>query len=550
MKSSGALIVFLSLILITALPSSLSASAYSTSNVPVDDSVYRDLDKLIAFGLIKDAIYGQRPWSRKEIARMILEAEKNSEDRGLLTPDDREISKVIAIDDLLRRLKSDYREELSDSPKTLRIYPLESVRFDYTFLDSPSRAVPQQNGLGEIEARINPLVAYREGRHYVDGNTLGLETAHVAQLTKYASLYVRPRLEVLVPNTGSNKINAAFQQLYGKFAYKNFEIQAGRDSLVWGQGEFGGLLFSNNARPLDMIKLGNSSPFFLPWIFRHLGLNAIQVFFADLGPERILPRAILSGFKWTLKPFSFLEMGLNHAITMGGRGADDPSVAEAIGEFTGVFSAFTKNKQQTADTNRLFSLDARLTLPFVRNAVVYGEIGFEDMNKELKVLFEDNAAYAFGLYFPTLTNEGDLDLRFEYQHIPGGVYRHGRYLSGHVLNGRILGSELGPDGDSIAAKINYDINPSSRWTTLLSYERRDSDHFGALLSGSELIDIIQTQNNPAEHRFRGRTNLSWRCTKKIRVEMGAGYEHVWNAGFVRSNRGNNVTAMLGVNFTR
>jgi hypothetical protein len=497
----------------------------------VDDPVYRDIDKLIAAGLVKDVIYGHRPWSRREIARIISVALKNREKIGPpIAPDDREVSLRIYVDDILERLQERFREE----PKEFRLHPLEEVRFDYTILDSPFRTVPANNGIGQIDAVINPLVAYREGRHFVDGHTIGLETAHSARLSKYFSLYFRPRFEVLAPNTGSSDANFIVQKLYGKFAYRNFELEIGRDSLVWGQGEHGGFLLSNNARPLDMITLGNVSPFYLPWIFKYLGPNSIRIFFAEMGPEREFPHAILSGYKWSFKPVHFFEIGLNHVVLMGGDGANGPSFFEAIGEFTGILSAVTENKGGAAFTNRIFSVDGRITFPFLRNSVFYAEVAFDDTNNEIDVLFEDNGLYFAGFYIPRLTPSGSVDLRLEYRHIPGVAYRHSLYTSGWTLNRRLLGDEIGPDGDGFSAKVRADLTDRLLLETEAAYERRDSDLLTTVTSGPDVVDIAKAQDNPAEHRVRWQGDLCWQVRKDLEARFGLGYEHAHNFNFAQN----------------
>jgi hypothetical protein len=524
-----------------------SSWATSTPNVPVDDPVYRDIDKLVAAGLVKDAIYGQRPWSRREIARMVSEAMGHRTGTPL-TPDDQKLSLRLRTNDILDRLRKRFREELVDLGtvegdfRTFTLHPLESARFDVTALDSPFRRVPTSNGLGRIDADINPFVAYRGGRHYVDGETLGLETVHSAQLTRYVSLLAHPRFETLIPATGSNDANLIVQELYAAFAYRDFRLQAGRDELVWGQGEFGGLIFSNNARPMDMLRLGSQSPFFLPWIFRYLGPNSMQVFFADLGPERDYPHSILSGYKWSIRPVSFLELGLQHTVMMGGDGANDPSFWEAIGEFTGILSAVTKNNRSGAFTDRLFSLETRITLPFLRNSILYGEIGFDDTNSETNVLFEDDAMYYGGIYIPRLTNDGSVDLRLEYKHVSAVSYRHGVYGSGFILNRRIIGDELGPDADGVSAKIRADLASNVLLNSEIAYERRDSDDFATIDNAGGITDIFKVRDGPAEHRLRFQNAVAWDMTPKLRTEFEFGYEHVFGFGFAP---GNDVDNFLG-----
>ncbi len=527
---------------------------WSTPNVPVDDPVYRDVDKLVAAGLVTDVIYGQRPWSRWEFARITAAAMKNRERIGPpIAPDDREISFRLKIDEIINKLKAEFREELVDrgdiegETKGIRIHPLEQVQFDYTLLDSPFRDVPAANGIGNIDARINPLVANREGRHYVDGNTLGLETTHRVKLSRFFSIYARPRFELLAPNTGSADLNPIVQRLYGKFAYRNFELEIGRDSLVWGQGEFGGLILSNNARPFDMIKVGTVSPFILPWIFRYLGPNEFQVFFAEMGPEREFPHAILTGYKWTIKPVHFFELGLNHVVMMGGDGANGPTFWEAIGEFTGILSAVTENKRGgAASTNRLLSLEGRATFPFLRNAILYAEIGFDDTNSEIDVLFEDNAMYYAGIYVPRLTNDGFVDLRLEYKHIPSVSYRHGTYSSGYTLNRRLLADELGPDSDGVSVKLRTDLGENLLLTSEAAYERRDSDLFTTTAVGVDVLDIYKTQDNPAEHRLRLNNQLSWNLRRDLRMDLGLGYEHVHSFNFVQNADVDNFLGSLAL----
>jgi len=63
----GVLLSFL--LLLPTFP--LKVGAYSSVTVPVSDPVYRKLGKLEAFGLILTMIHGQRPFVRREIARLI-----------------------------------------------------------------------------------------------------------------------------------------------------------------------------------------------------------------------------------------------------------------------------------------------------------------------------------------------------------------------------------------------------------------------------------------------------------------------------------------------
>ncbi|MBI2082707.1 MAG: hypothetical protein HYT76_03975 [Deltaproteobacteria bacterium] len=515
----------------------------STPNVPIEDPVYREIDKLMAVGLVKEVILSQRPWSRSEIARILARAIEN---RKEIPSEEARQTVWITIDRLLTKLQSRFRQELIDlgtlegeSPKII-IRPLETAQFDYTLLDSPSRLVPTSNGLGQIDATINPFVENQNGKHFVDGNSLRLETTHWVKLSKYFSLYAEPQVEALAPNTGSSDLNLLAQKLYGKVAYKNLELEVGRDELIWGQSPHGGLILSDNARPLDMLKAGTISPFYLPGFLKYVGPTTFQLFFADMGPEREFPHAILSGYRVSLLPVTFFEISLNHVVMMGGNGADDPTPMEAIGEYTGILSTATGNRHQGAFTNRLFSGEARVVIPPLRNSAFYVEAGFDDTNTEIDVLLQDDATYLTGFYIPRLSSSGSTDLRLEYRHIPALTYRHTQYLSGFTLNQKMLGANTGPDSDSATALLQIDLPDYYSYNLSVAYEWRDSDLFTTITEGSSILDILKRQDNPSEQRWRIQNNISKEIRNGLEAKIGFGYERVNDFGFVAGDDRNNL----------
>src|SRR3954471_20524508 len=64
----------ISAVLFAALVLPIALAAQATVTVPVQDPVYRDLDRLFGSGLIKTMMVGQRPYSRREIARIAIDA--------------------------------------------------------------------------------------------------------------------------------------------------------------------------------------------------------------------------------------------------------------------------------------------------------------------------------------------------------------------------------------------------------------------------------------------------------------------------------------------
>ncbi|MBA3671798.1 MAG: hypothetical protein H0W68_07225, partial [Gemmatimonadaceae bacterium] len=108
--------------------------AQATATVAPTDAIYRAADRLIDAGLVTDAIVGQRPWSRRELARIASEAAASM---AAGRADSASI-------DLLRmsivQLQRAGRGTVSSNP-------LRGVVIDAVQRDAPARAIPP-NGLG------------------------------------------------------------------------------------------------------------------------------------------------------------------------------------------------------------------------------------------------------------------------------------------------------------------------------------------------------------------------------------------------------------------
>ena len=91
---------------------------------------------------------------------------------------------------------------------------------------------------------------------------------------------------------------------YGKLSPWNVEIEAGRDSLWFGQGYHGTLLMTNNAFPLNLVKISNPNPTLLPWIFQYLGPFKYTVFVSWMEEHRDHPHCNLGGLRLNFKPLA------------------------------------------------------------------------------------------------------------------------------------------------------------------------------------------------------------------------------------------------------
>ncbi len=530
-----------------------NAWAQVSVNVDTLDPVYRDIDKLVSHGLVKKIIMGQRPFSRREIARITAEAMfqfQKLEDRFAdpETPEKKKNSlkkRIDYITVILNRLKLDYQEELiqigalEGKKRSYSIHGVENVDAGMLITNSPSEPLPLDNGIGEINAVINPLLDYQQGRHLVEGYNLAVETSHWLRASDYFALYFRPRFQLgITPNNNPNDNDVYILNLYGKLNFKNFEIQVGRDNLFWGQGLDSGLLLSNNPRGLDMIKISNDIPGILPWVFKYLGAHKASFFYADMGPEQNFPHPYLVGYKYNIQPLSFFELGIGFYAQGGGEGSPHASFKQRVEDLYG-FSPGTI----VGLSNKLSGLDFRFRIPPARGMEIYGEAIFDDTKgiDGTKRFWWQDAGYIFGINLPRITDTGNVDLRLEYHKTGLRMYRHTVFTSGITLNQYLIGDNLGPDAFGVYLVSNWDYDPQNLFTFRGAFESRSSDVWGNNSDSRGIIgNFFVVQNNPSENRYRVTTQWLHRFEDwPVKFKANIGYEFVQNFGFIEGETKNN-----------
>lgn len=452
--------IFVSFILSTSL------FALSSVNVPLDHWSYDALDKLRGFGLITSDIYNNRPYSRLEVARLVNEAMQNAKDKKLPS----------LIERFFEKFRHEFKSELEEtSPGAVStrtfIKPVQQAEAKFAYVQGDPRqfdsSLHRQQGLLGIKANSGtPLLPNNEGVVYTEHSNFSLQFASSARFLDYFSAYVEP-IFIVRENKDDfgryDQVEADLLKGYGKATFGNFEFQAGRDSMWWGQGYHGTLILGNNAPPLDMIKISNPTPTILPWYFRYLGLTKYTIFVARLENDRDLPHAMLGGVHTTIKPHPLFELGMTYNFMFNGQGAQQVSLIDVLTLFR-----FGNSREKV---NSLASLDARVRLPFLKNAELYAEYGGEDTTgpRWYEFLWRD-VAYVLGIYFPSITDDGKTDLRVEYSnnafkqgdaHV-GSWYSHAIYTSGYTYDGLILGHQMGPDATDLFIRTTHYVTDKFR----------------------------------------------------------------------------------------
>ena len=195
--------------------------AQATPLVPPTARVYRDIERFAAMGLIDTLLLGARPLSEREILRLLNEARRN-----------------------LSRAPSGgaWAQETIDFD--LALYKragnrvIDAAGAELGGMDSPYRAVPSDAN-GQIDAVINPLVAYRQGRPFVNGATASLETMHTALFGRYLAATLNPRVTGATQRVVGSQAELKVQSGYLNSLFGDFSIEIGRDYAVFGQAPDG-----------------------------------------------------------------------------------------------------------------------------------------------------------------------------------------------------------------------------------------------------------------------------------------------------------------------
>jgi hypothetical protein len=548
-------------LLLTLVPCALSlaplwpgtASGQATTNVAVQDLTYRHVERLVAEGLVDIVHVGQRPYSRREVARIAAEAERNLPRLEAKVSDTtlaaggraafaRRLDRARAV---LAALRVEYG---SDGRAGTRL--LESAAADWTWTNSPPRVVPFDD-LGGINAVTNPFVDYRLGRRYVDGGNIALETTHRVRILPNLAAAARVRTWngwAEPGDSGGHRLTV--EALYGQLAIRNVLVEVGRDHLFYGQGMHGSLSVSGNAPALDMVKVASDLPFRMPWFLRGLGPTRASLFLADLGDRQNFPGAKLVGYKWSFLPSSRVEFGVSVLTQMGGRGAPRASFGERLLDLVPIMDPLFIGDRDIQISNKLAGMDVRVRFPSARGLEWYVDGMLDDFDhRRLASVFWQDAGWIAGLSVPRLRSDGSLHLAMEYHHTGLRYYQHGQFTSGVTFGQRIIGNALGSKSNAGYTRLTWDLGALSSVSLDGAYEWRSNDQYRiqSIDVAEDRWRFVRVETRPRE--TRARVLLTWTgelSPTRPRVIAELGYERVGNFAFVRGEERNNVLARLGL----
>jgi hypothetical protein len=200
------------------------APGQGTTPVPPSDPVYRDVDRLAQLGLLDSAIVGQRPWSRRELARIAGLARER-----LGTQPDAALRSVEA-GAIVARIAERFGDDGADSTAILRLVLLDGASLGAVSTDAERRgfagSFPRL-----LEATIDPLAAPRRlGPPVLRGESGALELAQRVELSRWLAIHARERFELALPRPGDSPDAHADLLLGGvRLRARNVALSVGRE---------------------------------------------------------------------------------------------------------------------------------------------------------------------------------------------------------------------------------------------------------------------------------------------------------------------------------
>jgi hypothetical protein len=503
-----------------------TARGQATTRVAPGSRVYADIDRLASIGLIDTIALGARPLGVREIVRLLTEARRNL-DRN---PAARPWADEAIANDLARYAANEPRA-------------IDAARAEVAYLDSPYRGIPADSN-GSIQATINPLVAYRGGRLLDDETTGAFESDHSATLGPHVAISITPRFST----AGTQSVR--LQRGAANLLFGNLSIDAGRDFAVFSQAPTGGLLLSENAPPLDMIRLATDRPAPLPWFLRYLGPLQATVLVADLGAtDQVHPHSKLVAYRVEAHPHPLFEFGVEVLDETGGNGAPPASFADRAADAFPIIDVAFRPNSDFLFSNKLAGVDFHIRAPSVLGLDLYAEGVVDDFDTRRfrSTIFQDGGGVA-GISLNCIAQCGRIGVRAEYHQTGIRYYTHTDFSSGVQADGMILGDPLGPRGLGGYLTIDTELRRLGTFALNGAYEVRSGDLYGSTVSDAhgDGFHFVQVANHPGEHRTRG--TATWTPTSRasrITVRATLGLERVSNFGFVEGRSRTNGLAQLG-----
>jgi membrane-associated phospholipid phosphatase len=485
------------------------------------DWTYTAVEKLVTAGLVGPWVLNTKPMSRMEMARIVTTALRRIQED--------EVGRFSQRTDL-EPILYDLMEEFAPELEAMAVRKGEDEFAGQPWLSIQPLSHLQARAFA-VRRDTNPenSQGLKLARRY-DG-TVGFDS--YLQIHDFISGYIHPEFQV-----DEHRQNGRIVEGYLKLKLNNLALRFGRESVWWGPGYHGSMMFSNNAPPLDQFRIGTAEPIILPWILKYLGPTRLEMLWARLEANRDYPHAILGSWRVDFSPSPLLELGYARTVQMGGQGR--PSMS-ALNYLTAL--AISKDDPNSKyQTNQLYTVDGTLRLhdvdrvfPLSRDLTLYAEMEVDDTCCK-NIVWPLKPGYMVGLYLPNLFGRNDSELRVEWAETTSFSYTHSIYANGFSFEGFPLANYIAARGQELYIRGAERILPNLQIGT----------EFGYAKVGSTEISQV---NLPREERKYAGVDISYRPVPALSMLLGYRYERINNKNFVKDQRETNHIVQLEATYS-
>jgi len=414
-------------------------------------------------------------------------------------------------------------------PRALWIRPLRRAEIEWRlFRDSArpySLAVRPRNLVGSLSVSCER----QEGRPCGRGFGTLWELDSEAGIGPWISVTTRIRG---VAGTDSYDLSLELARAHLDAMVGPVAFEVGRDTFALGPSARARVTWSDNAPPLDLVRLSTAQPVdLIGKRGQALRATASYILGRLRAPQRY-PGNLVSIGRVQLDVLNNVEVGMQQMLQLGGDGAPSLSFWDFIAEHV---RRKDMSATETDTSNRRVSFDVSFRVPALPGTRLYYEIAFEDWRKQFDDALRYDADHLLGVELDSLGPGGRHGLVIELQQTGVRSQEHHPRTTGFTNAGRVVGSPLGPDALSIFAGGRIELG----WATLkpwLELVRLSSDTYQFVDFGP----ILRTGTGPHERRYRGGALLRMPLGANLQLATELLFEHVSGFEFVPGKSRENV----------
>lgn len=445
----------------------------NTPDVPLNHTVYRTLDRYDVHGWLDPAASQIRPYTRLEVARLLIQVLRNGDALAAMSGTERAI---------LQRHLASFRTEaarLGHAPSAAEGGVFEQLaRTLYSWRDtSASVAVDalfrQRLILLRGEVRERETVSQTHVGAIVRGtlgDRIGFRARHF-EAREWSTLPRLTRADVLARPVELVQFKgkaADFREATGQLVWATrwFAADAAKGNLDWGPGRSGNLLMAPFAPTFGMARFRTAYRrvrfiHILGFLEADSDLIDVSRTRFDNGHRRTFLRAkAIAAHRVEVDVSQRVRLGFQEAVIYGDRDFEFLYASPA--------SVLTAAQMAVGDRDNLAAgLD--ISLRPVKRFQTYLALFMDDLRKFSPGDFSNKLAAQAGVFWTDAFGLRDTDFRVEFVHIEPFVYSHRFNINAYTHYNALLGYPTGPNSDRFWARLTHRFSPSVSVT--LSFDR-------------------------------------------------------------------------------